>query len=176
MKAINQTSHNVVLRGFQKLLVAAFVLIMFVTTKAGTGPGAVQVVDYKEISNGQAVERIQVRGDISIVLTNALGTNIMLEGNTKDLALVKTTVKNGTLEINAEKKKTCSKLTVYLTVNDIHSLIVTGNAQISSSDVSVDNLDIILNGNSFVDVHHEGRLRIMAGAGYELADITRRPF
>jgi hypothetical protein len=173
MKPINQPSHKMILRGLQKLLVVDFVLIMFVTAKAAVGPGIVQVVDYKEISNGQAIERIEVRGDVSIVLTNALGTNIMLEGNNKDLATVKTTVKNGTLEINAEKKKTFSKLTVYVTVNDIHSLIVTGNAQISSSGISVDNLDIILNGDSFVQVHHQGKLRIIPGVGYEVADARR---
>ena len=175
MKPINQPTHKMILRGLQKLLVVAFVLVVFITTKAGTGPGVVQVVDYKEISNGQAVERIEVRGDVSIVLTNALGTNIMLEGNNKDIALVKTIVKNGTLEINAEKKKTLSKLTVYLTVNDIHSITVTGNAQILSSGISVDNLDIILNGDSFVRVNHQGKLRIIPGAGYEMADEVRRP-
>jgi len=175
MKPINQTSHEMILGGLQKLLVAAFVLIMSMTANAGNGPGIVQVVDYKEISNGQAVERIEVRGDVSIVLTNALGTKIMLEGNNKDIDVVKTTVKKGTLEINAEKKKTFSKLTVYLTVNDIHSLIVTGNAQISSSGISVDNLDIILNGDSFVQVHHQGKLRIIPGEGYEIADVARKP-
>jgi hypothetical protein len=164
-----------ILPGLQKLLAVVFVLPVLMTAKAGTGPGTVQVVDYKEISNGQTVERIEVRGDVSIVLTNALGTNIMLEGNDKDLGTVKTTVKNGTLEINAEKKKTFSKLTVYLTVNDIHSLIVTGNAQISSSGISVDNLDIILNGDSFVQVQHQGKLRIIPGAGYEMTDVTRKP-
>ena len=175
MKPINQSSHKIILRGLQKLLLVTFVLAVFITTKAGTGPGVVQVVDYKEISNGQAVERIEVRGDVSIILTNALGTNIMLEGNNKDIAVVKTTVKNGTLEINAEKKKTLSKLTVYLTVNDIHSITVTGNAQILSSGISVDNLDIILNGDSFVRVNHQGKLRIIPGPGYEMADVTRSP-
>jgi len=173
MKPINQTSHKIILQGLQKLLAIVLALPMLMTAKAATGPGIVQVVDYKEISNGQAVERIEVRGDVSIVLTNALGTNIMLEGNDKDLGTVKTTVKNGTLEINAEKKKTFSKLTVYLTVNDIHSLIVTGNAQISSSGISVDNLDIILNGDSFVEIHYQGKLRIIPGDGYELADAAR---
>ena len=175
MKPINQSSHKIILRGLQKLLLVTFVLAVFMTTKAGTGPGVVQVVDYKEISNGQVVERIEVRGDVSIVLTNALGTNIMLEGNNKDIAVVKTTVKNGTLEINAEKKKTLSKLTVYLTVNDIHSITVTGNAQILSSGIAVDNLDIILNGDSFVRVNHQGKLRIIPGAGYEMADVARSP-
>src|SRR5215467_12290446 len=110
MKPISQTTHKMIRRGLQKLLVVAFVLVVFITTKAGTGPGVVQVVDFKELSNGQAVERIEVRGDVSIVLTNVLSTSIMLEGNDKDIAVVKTTVKNGTLEINAEKKKTLSKL------------------------------------------------------------------
>ena len=97
MKPINQTSHKIILQGLQKLLAIVLALPMLMTAKAATGPGIVQVVDYKEISNGQAVERIEVRGDVSIVLTNALGTNIMLEGNDKDLGTVKTTVKNGTL-------------------------------------------------------------------------------
>jgi len=176
MKPINQTSHEMIVGGLQKVLVAAFVLVMSMTAKAENGPGIVQVVDYKEISGGQAVKTIEVRGDVSIVLTNALGTKIMLEGNNKDIDVVKTTVKNGALVINAEKKKTISKLTVYLTVNDIHSLIVTGNAQIYSSGIAVDNLDIILSGDSYVQVQHQGKLRIMAGEGYELADVTRRAF
>jgi hypothetical protein len=172
MKPINQTTHKMILHGLQKLFAIALVLSMIMTAKAGDGPGIVRVVDYKEISNGQAVNRIELRGDVSIVLTNALGTNIMLEGNDKDISVVKTTVKNGTLEINAEKKKTFSKLTVYLPVNDIHSLIVTGNAQISSSGISVDNLDIVLNGDSYVQVQHQGKLRIIPGAGYEAMRVA----
>ena len=163
MKPINQAIH----KGLQKLFAIVFMVPMVMTAKAGNGPGIVRVVDYKEISNGQAVNRIELRGDVSIVLTNALGTNVMLEGNDKDIGVVKTTVKNGTLEINAEKKKTFSKLTVYLPVNDVHELIVTGNAQISSCGITVDNLDIILNGDSFVQVQYQGKLRIIPGAGYE---------
>jgi hypothetical protein len=148
-----------------------FAFAVSVMAKAQTHADMIQSVDYKEISNGHAVETVDIRGDVSIVLTNALGTNILLEGNNKDIGAVRTTVKNGRLEINAERKG-FSKLTVYLNVTDIHSLVVTGNAQIFSSGISVDNLDIILNGDSFVEVHHQGKLRIIPGDGYELADFT----
>ena len=169
---INQTSQRMISLGLSKVLMIVLAFVA-VAAKAQVHSAMVQVVDYKEISNSQTIDRVEIRGDVSIVLTNALGTNILLEGNNKDIAVVKTVVKNGTLEINAERKSSFSKLTVYLTVNDIHSLIVTGNAQILSSGISVDNLDIILNGDSFVEVHHQGKLRIIPGAGYELADVTR---
>src|SRR5215467_11348291 len=124
MKPINQTAHRMIVHGLQKVLALAFVLVLFIAARAENSPGIVQVIDYKQISNGEEINKIEISGDVSIVLTNAIGTNIMLEGNNKDIDLVKTTVKNGTLEINAEKKKTFSKLTVYLAVNDIHSLVV----------------------------------------------------
>jgi len=161
------------IRGFQKILAVVFAVVVFTAAKAGSGPGVVQAIDYKQLSNGQAIERIEIRGDVSIVLSNTLGTNVLLEGNNKDIDVVKTTLKDGALEINAERKKSLSKLTVYVPVNDIHLLVVTGNARISSSGVSVDNLDIVLNGDSFVEVHHEGKLRVMAGDGFELADVAK---
>jgi len=104
-----------------------------------------------------------------VILTNEQTSNIMLRGNDKDISLVQTTEKGNKLEINAEKKRTSSKLIVYLPVADMHSLKVTGNAQIfSSGNIAVDNLEIILNGASMVKVYCYGKLRVTTAEGYEL--------
>jgi len=51
----------------------------------------------------------------------------------------------------------------------MHSLRVTGNAQIfSSGNIKVDDLEIILNGDAMVKVYCYGNLKVKPAEGYEL--------
>ena len=159
---------KVIFSYFKKLFLPALTLLIFVASHAQVYQVSQLTAAYKEIDNGHA-ESIEIKGDVTVILTNEQTSNIMLRGNDKDISLVQTTEKGNKLEINAEKKRTSSKLIVYLPVADMHSLKVTGNAQIfSSGNIAVDNLEIVLNGASMVKVYCYGKLRVTTAEGYEL--------
>lgn len=149
----------------------ALAVVIFMSSHAQVYPVAQLSATYKEIKKSRPFESINVNGDVTVILTNEQTSNIMLRGNDKDISLVETIERGKTLEINAEKKRTASKLIVYLPVDDLHSLKVTGNAQIfSSGNIVVDNLEVILNGSSMVRVYCYGSLKVTTAEGYELID------
>jgi hypothetical protein len=138
---------------------------------AQISPVEKSAVAYQEINNSQAFENVEIRGKVTVILINSQSRDITLQGNSKDLDVVRTTEKEGALEINAEKKRTASKLIVYLPAASMHSLRVTGNAQIFSSGyINVDDLEIILNGDARVKVSCYGNLKVKPAEGYELMD------
>ena len=155
----------------KKLLLPALAMVTFIISHAQVYPAGQLTSAYKEITVSQEFENVEITGDVTVVLTNALSSNIVLRGTGKDINTVKTIEKERSLEINAEKKKTGSRLIVYLPVINMHSLRVTGNGQIfSSGDIRVDDLEIILNGNSLVKVYCYGNLKVTPAEGYELTD------
>ena len=153
----------------KKLLMPALALVIFMTSHAQIYPVGQSAVAHQEINNSLALENVEITGEVTVVLTNSQNRTIRLQGSSKDISVVKTTEKDRTVEINAEKKRTASKLIVYLPVAKMHSLRVTGNAQIfSSGDIKVDDLEIILNGNAMVKVYCYGNLKVKPAEGYEL--------
>lgn len=155
----------------KKLLLPALTIAIVTTSHAQVYPIAQSTSAYKELAIGQEFENVEITGDVTVVLTNAMSSNIVLRGTGKDINTVKTIEKERSLEINAEKKKTGSRLIVYLPVVNMHSLRVSGNAQIfSSGDIKVDDLEIILNGNALVKVYCYGNLKVTPAEGYELTD------
>src|SRR6185295_3388190 len=155
----------------KKFLLPALAMAIFISSDAQIYPAGQLTPAYKEITISQEFENVEITGDVTVVLTNALSSNIVLRGTGKDINTVKTIEKESALEINAEKKKTGAKLIVYLPVINMHSLRVTGNAQIfSSGDIRVDDLEIILNGNSLVKVYCYGNLKVTPAEGCELTD------
>lgn len=155
----------------KKLLMPALALVIFMTSDAQIYPVGRSAVAHQEINNSLAFENVEVTGEVTVILTNSQSRSIMLQGNSKDITVVKTTEKDRTLEINAEKKRTASKLIVYLPVAKMRSLRVTGNTQVfSSGDIRVDDLEIILNGDAMVRVYCYGNLRVKPAEGYELGN------
>jgi len=149
----------------------AVALVIFMTSHAQFFPAGQSAIVHQEINNRQGFDNVEIAGEVTVVLTNSQSRNIILQGNSKDVNIVKTTEKDRTLEINAEKKKTASKLIVYLPVADMHSLRVTGNAQIfSSGNIKIDDLEIILNGDAMVKVYCYGNLKVRPAEGYELGN------
>jgi hypothetical protein len=149
---------------------SVFPMVIFMNSHAQIFSVEKSPLDYQEINTNQAFENVEITGKVTVILINSPSRNITLQGNSKDLDVVRTTQKEGTLEINAEKKRTASKLIVYLPAT-MHSLRVTGNAQIfSSGHINVDNLEIILNGDARVKVYCYGNLKVKPAEGYELID------
>ncbi len=167
---ITMITQKMIFSSAKKLLMSVFSMVIFMNSHAQIFSVEKSPLDYQEINTNQTFENVEITGKVTVILINSQSRNITLQGNSKDLDVVRTTEKDGTLEINAEKKRTASKLIVYLPAT-MHSLRVTGNAQIfSSGHINVDNLEIILNGDARVKVYCYGNLKVKPAEGYELID------
>lgn len=154
----------------QKMLFPLFFLCTSWVAVAQVHP-CVTPCDRRIVDIAPAYQHVEVKGDVTVVLSNGPAGMLLLEGNTRDLDVVKTTLKNGSLLINAAKKRSYDKLTVHIPVADIMSLIVNGDAEIFSSGlIKTRELDIHLNGLSFVALNYEGKVKVTAGSGYDLVD------
>lgn len=128
----------------------------------------------KEVELVKDFNEVEVVGDVTIVLTNNIERKIIFHGDAKDVQQVKTTIKNKKLVIHAHRKKSGSKFTVFLPAASIELLITAGKTEIlSSGTIKTQNLEVFLNGPSFVSIRYNGQLKVVPGAGYEL-DFARK--
>lgn len=86
----------------------------------------------KEVVIQDYFVEVEVKGEITVILTTAPAGELMVEGNVLDVATVKTSVKKGRLIIEADKKKCNSKLTVFLSVTNVDTLIINRESEIFS--------------------------------------------
>jgi len=129
------------------------------------------LIKIKKIDIAETFNKIEVRGNAVIVLTNNLTNSVVLRGDVNDLEQATAKVRKGKLIINAIKNYNPSKFIIYLPAGNINSLVTSGNTQIlSSGTIKVSDLEILLSGSSHVSIRHEGNLRISPGAGYEITD------
>lgn len=127
------------------------------------------VIQTRKIDIAETFNKIEVRGNAVIVLTNNLANSVVLRGDVNDLQDATARVKKGKLVINATKNYSGSKFIIYLPAGNINSLVTSGNTQIlSSGTIKVSDLEILLSGASHVSIRHEGKLRITPGTGYEI--------
>ena len=128
--------------------------------------------DHKEVNIMGWFHEVEVRGDVTVILTNGPAGKLWLNGNMDDLERVQTSVKNDQLRINAEMKRRKSKLTVYIPIASIASLIINGDTEVySAGTIKTHDLEILLNGTSLVSVKYLGGLKVFAGERCELIDI-----
>lgn len=117
----------------------------------------------------KAFNEVEVLGDVTIILTNNLEGKVLFHGDPKDVRFAKATIKNKKLIIDANNKRSFSKMTVYLPASGFNSLITSGKTEIlSSGTIKVHDLEILLNGSSLVSINYDGKLRVTPGTGYEL--------
>lgn len=129
------------------------------------------IVKIKKIDLAESFNKIEVRGNVIIVLTNNLTNSVVLRGEAGDLQEATAKVKKGKLVINTSKSYSGTKFIVYLPADHICSLSTSGITEIlSSGTVKVSDLEILLSGSSRVSVRHEGKLRITPGTGYEITE------
>jgi len=129
------------------------------------------LIQVKKIDIAETFNKIEVRGNAVIVLTNNLTNSVVLRGDAADLEEATARVKKGKLIINAGRSYYDTKFIIYLPAGNIHSLATSGNTEIlSSGTIKVSDLEILLSGSSHVSIRHEGNLRITPGTGYEITD------
>jgi len=156
-------NHSLVTRAFIPFL---FFLFSF---KPGEGLGGRRApVIQKEVKVEGTFQRVCIKGDISMVLTNEPAGTLMMEGNEKDVNKVKYILKNNELTIDAQKKNRFDELTIYLSAATLKSMLVNGDADISSTGTIHTDLQIWLNGNVNVEVKTTGKISVDAYDGYDL--------
>lgn len=156
----------------QSVLLLLFIVCHSITVKAQVTLTSV-LTSRNEIKIPGTYQRIEVRGDVTVVLTNEPAGTFLVEGNPIEFNKVKPTLKNGRLLINAEKKTSFEKLIVYVPITAVTALLITGEAEIFSSGTIITNgLEITLNGTSQLAVHYQGKLQISPADGYHLSDDT----
>ena len=156
-----------------KFLFVLIALAITATTSAQQFFGD-PVTQIKKIGLVEAFNKIEVRGNAVIVLTNNLTNSVVLRGDADDLEQATARVKKGKLVVNATKNYSGSKFIIYLPAGSINSLVTSGNTQIlSSGTIKVSDLEILLSGSSRVSIRHEGNLRITPGTGYEITEGSK---
>ena len=127
------------------------------------------LVESREVELLKAYNEVEVIGDVTIILTNNLEGKILFRGDPKEVEAAKATIKNRKLIIDADRKRSFNKLIVYLPVSTMRLLITSGKTEIlSSGTIQTPDLEIFLNGSSFVSVRYDGKLNIVPGAGFEV--------
>lgn len=167
MKQLIQTQRS------SKLFLALMALAITMTTSAQQffeDP----VAKIKKIDLTEPFNRIEVRGNAVIVLTNNLTNSVVLRGDANDVEEATARVKKGKLMINASRSYSATKFIVYLPADNINSLATSGITEILSSGIiKVSDLEILLYGSSRVSIKHEGKLKITPGTGYEITDVRK---
>jgi hypothetical protein len=129
------------------------------------------LVESREIKLIKEFNKIEVAGDVTIILTHNIEGKVFFYGHPEDVQVSKAFIKNGRLVIDANRKKTLNKLTVYLPASNIRSLVTSGKTEIfSSGTIKAQDLEILLNGSSLVSINYDGHLKITPGMGYELTE------
>ena len=114
----------------RKVLIPVLALLISVTAFSQSPCSA--PVDRKEISITDVFSEVEVKGEITVILTTQPAGEIMVEGNANDLYTVKASVKKGRLVIEADKRKCPSKMTVFVSVNNVDTLIINRESEIFS--------------------------------------------
>ena len=115
---------------YRKVLVPIIALLTAATAFSQTPCSS--PADRKEIVVADMFHEIEVKGDVTVILTTAPAGEIMVEGNASELHTVKATVKRGKLTIEAEKRKCSSKPTVFVSVNNVDTLIINRESEVFS--------------------------------------------
>ena len=127
----------------------------------------------REVELPKTFTEVEVLGDVTIILTHDIEGKIVFRGDPKEVEAAKATIKNRKLIIDAHRKRSHNKFTVYLPVSTIRLLATSGKTEVlSSGTIKTRDLEIFLNGSSFVSVRYDGKLNIVPGTGYELIETS----
>ncbi len=114
----------------RKVLIPVLALLISVT--AFSQSPCASPVDRKEINITEVFSEVEVKGEIVVILTTQPAGEIMVEGNANDLYTVKAIVKKGRLIIEADKRKCSSKMTVFVSVTNVDTLIINRESEVFS--------------------------------------------
>ena len=149
-------------------------LILTISLSAAAQPFQPPMNQSRELEIGKPFNEVEVVGDVTIILTNNFDGKILFYGDPEEVWRAKATIKNKKLIIDANRKRSVNKLTVYIPASKINLLTTSGRTEIlSSGTINAQDLEIYLNGSALVSIRYVGKLQVVPGTGYEL-DYTKR--
>ncbi|MBP6285974.1 MAG: DUF2807 domain-containing protein [Ferruginibacter sp.] len=158
-------------RIFTNVLLPLSVLLISMT--AHSQEKAARKYERRKINIPENCRQVEVHGDVKLILTNALTNNLVLDGKIKNTASVRTICRDGKLIIDAGRYHRFSRLTVYLGVGDIRSIVLNGDTKVFSEGmVRTNDLEILLGGNASVSVNYAGTLKITPAEGIDMEYIN----
>ena len=154
----------------KRIFLPIVVFTISLATSAQTYSQAL-LIQSREVELQKAYTEVKVVGDVTIILTDNIEGKVVFRGDPKEVEAAKVTIKNRKLIIDARRKHSINKFTVYLPASTIRLLTTSGKTRILSSGmIKTQDLEILLNGSSFVSIRYDGKLNIVPGAGYELME------
>jgi hypothetical protein len=150
----------------QKAVLAVFILFISISSNAQFHRMSTNL---REINLTETFKQIEVKGNVTVVLTNESVNRLTLEGNARDLSKVNASVKDQKLVINAENRRGYSRLIVYVPATNASELVINGDTDVlTSGAIKINDLAITLNGVSSVSLKYEGKVKVMPGEEYYL--------
>lgn len=147
--------------------------VLLISMTAHSQEKASPKYERRQINIPENFRQVEVYGDVKLILTNTPANNLVLDGKNKNTACVKTICRNGKLIIDAGKYHHFSRLTVYLGVGDIRSIVINGDTKVLSEGmVKTKDLEILLGGNASVSVNYAGTLKITPAEGIDMEYIN----
>lgn len=151
-----------------KLLFPALLFLFSFRSWEGTGKSKLPVIR-KEVKVDNTFQNVSVNGDLTMILTNEPAGTFVMEGNEEAVNNLRYKVKDNELIINVHRKNRLDKLTIYLSAATLKSMLINGDADISSMDIiKSDNLQIWMNGIVNLKVKTTGKVNVDASDAYEL--------
>jgi len=115
------------------------------------------------------IQRLEVWGNVEIVLTPDLSDSISVEGLTTDINMVGIKLKHGKLSVRAKWISPTGTTKIIVPAAMLNTVEVYGNAVISSSgELSTAKLKVFLDGEAQVKIKSRGEVDVQASDGYYL--------
>jgi hypothetical protein len=155
-----------------------FIAVSLLTINASLFAGNVSdslVSEPQKVQAGkQPFHSVVVNNDIDLVLAEDTDNMIKIRGVEKHLKNVCYSIKKGVLYISSNGGSLKNKATVYLSVNDLQSLVVNGKSAINSKGtLNSKQLTVLVNGEAKFDLKNYGAIIMEAGNEIEL-DIEEK--
>ena len=169
MKSINQQSRFKLSGGIKIAFLLLLSLPIFSFQPGEYYKAKRRTITKKSFSISQPFKNIRFDGNIEIVLTNAPAGTLIVEGKEKEINKISPIIADGQVIINVQRKNYFSEMKVYLSALNLESIIVNGDAGISSSEViDVTKLHFSLNGHSSIKIKVTGDINLITPYEYDL--------
>jgi hypothetical protein len=151
-----------------KILAAVILIITTVTTSFAHDNSNFPVI--RKISITSTFDQIIVDRDLQVVLVQPNGdSQITIAGDEKNVDGVEMNVVNGELVLTANKNTNTDNVTVYIPVRNLSLVRLASGASVSGEGVlKFDNLTVVVNNESQVNLKVQGKLKVNAADGCEL--------
>jgi hypothetical protein len=122
----------------------------------------------KTITTDGYFTSLSVSDDVTIILTNQMGNELIVSGAEDEVDMLYAEVEDGRLYIGTRAGWKKTAITVYVPARLLSSVEVNGNAVVKSQQtLNINKLDLKINGPCLVDVKVTGKIDVSSSEDYE---------